>query len=74
MNRSRRNSRPKHRDFLSINDLDELPSGMATVVTVTRDDGGVIMKARITDSGLLKTIATDSKYLLYDEWEITGCE
>jgi hypothetical protein len=52
---------PERSEMLTIEDLDELPHGTATVVTVFNDRTNRLIACRIDDSGYLRTF--DGKYI-----------
>jgi hypothetical protein len=54
-------AQPEWSEVLTIQDLDELPHGMASVVKVFNDRDNRLIECRIDESGYLRTF--DGKYI-----------
>lgn len=64
---------PPYRDVLTISDVDELPSGTATVYRVENPAGSVVYKATLDDRGYLRGLEHRKRFFSR-EWTVLGVE
>lgn len=68
---------PSERDeYLTVQDVDQddLPNGMASIVTLEEDDGSRFLRAQIDESGYFRTIDGRGAYFTRGNWSVSEVE